>query len=109
VEDDDVARRQLEELHRLAHGAAAFVVEGLGLEQQQLDRAVLRADLALAGQALEARTPRRRAPFAGQGVDRHEPDIVAVLLVFRLGIAETGEDQHRVGPNWTSERKTGGP
>jgi hypothetical protein len=32
-----------------------------------------------------------------QGVDGHEADVVAVLLVLGLGIAETGEDQHRSG------------
>ncbi len=90
MEHGNVAKRQLEETHRLADGAAGLVHVGRGLEQHD----ALPRQFALGGLALEAAPPRREAVAACHRVDRHEADVVAVALMLRAGIAQSDEQAH---------------
>ena len=81
---------ELVEAQRFAHRAAAFVHEGSGLEQENL----LGPDPPFAHPAAELLRFGAEAMDLGDGVDRHEPDVVPVQRVLRAGIAETGPDLH---------------
>ena len=82
---------ELVEAQRLLNRVAAVVHVGLRLEQQDL----VAADAAFADQAAEFLLPRAEAMHRGDGVGRHEADIVAVERILRARIAEAGPDLHR--------------
>src|SRR5690606_335750 len=51
------------------------------------------------GDGLELGPLGAKAPLAGDRLRRHEADVVAVVRVFRPGIAEAGDDDHGSAPN----------
>ena len=58
-------------------------------------RTLVAADAAFADQAAELLLPRAEAMHLGDGVGRHEADIVPVQRILRAGIAEADPDLHR--------------
>ena len=52
------------------------------------------AERAFGGHALKAAAPRRKAVALGNGVDRHEADIVPVARMTGARIAEPDKEQH---------------
>ena len=77
-------------MHRLGDRMSGFVHEGPG--QQQLH--ALAAERAFRRHALKAAAPRREAVALGNGVDRHEADVVAVASILFAGISQPDEKQH---------------
>lgn len=92
VKDGQGVHAQLVEAQRLADAAAAFVHEGGGLQQQDL----LTADPPFLGPALELLLHGAEVVHLGNGVHRHEADIVAVHRILRARIAQPGPDLHVV-------------
>ena len=80
----------LVEAHGFGNAVAAFIHEGRGFQQQNLGR----SDAAFSGHALKAGFERPDVPAFGDGIDRHETDIVPVQRILRAGIAEASEDLH---------------
>ena len=87
VEDHDIARRELEESRRLAHGAAALVHVGIGLQEKDLGA----VEVAIAGIPLEALAPGAKAVPRGDPLQRHEADVVAVPGILSPGISQPDE------------------
>ncbi len=90
MEHHDVAEIELVEARGFAHGAARLVHEGLGLEQQHR----LPPEPPLGGNAGEALAPSGEVMRGGDGVNRHEADIVTVEGVFLARIAEADKELH---------------
>ena len=90
VEDDHVFELELVEPDRLADRSAGLVHIGGRLEQQHR----LAGEPAFSGEALEALAPGGKVVERGDGVHRHEADIVAVQGVVRPRIAEADEKLH---------------
>ncbi len=88
----DGRQRQLEEPHRLADAAPAFVHIGRGLEQIGLAA----AQRAFADHAVKPRPPWAERIACLDRVDRDEAGIVAVARILRAGIAEPGDEEWRV-------------
>ena len=93
VDDDERAEVQLRIAQSLADAAPGFVHVGLRLEQHD----PLIADQPVRQQALMPGAKRAEpAPPLGDGVNRHEADVVAVARVLSARIAEARNDQHGV-------------
>src|SRR6185369_11034949 len=99
IEYGEISRRQLVEPQRFADRAAALVHEGRGLEQQDL----FGADPPLLQPALELLLDGPEVVDLGDGIHRHEADVVPVQGILPARIAETDPELH-VHP---SQRKTG--
>jgi hypothetical protein len=54
----------------------------------------LAAERCFRSHPLKAAAPRRKAVALGDGVDRHEADVVAVAGMLGAGISEPDEKQH---------------
>src|SRR3546814_12720146 len=83
----DLLRRELVEIERRAHAAAAFVHEGRGLEQQH----ALAPDAAILNPALKLFGGHAESVNVGDDVGRHEADLVAVPCIFDRKSVVAGE------------------
>ncbi len=82
---------ELVEMQRLLNCVAAVVHISLRLQQQYL----VAPDPALAGEGAEFFLPGAETVHFGDGVDRHEADIVPVQRILRAGISKACPDLHR--------------
>jgi hypothetical protein len=94
VEYGKLAGFKLVEAHRLADRAPAFVHEGRGLEQHDL----FAADAPFLHPAGKFLLHGCEIVDFGNGVHRHEADIVPVHRILRARIAEADPELHRVIP-----------
>src|SRR5262245_54209409 len=90
LEHGDIACRDLVEVGGFLHRAAGLVHVSGGLEQHD----ALAIERAFRGLALKAAAPWCKTMTPRDLIDRHEPDILPVLGVFRAGITEANEQAH---------------
>ena len=99
MEDDNPVGRNVVITRGFAHGAATFIVIGAGFQQQDFFGTGRRLDRALAHRTLEARLPGAQTPIIGNLIECEKADIVAVIAIFRVRIAQTDDQQHGQPPN----------
>ena len=90
MQDHDVVETDLMEARRLANRTTTFVHVGLGLKQHY----PFTGDGALADKPLKARAGRWKAVPPGDGVNRHEANVMTVAGVGSTGISEPDKEQH---------------
>jgi hypothetical protein len=90
MEDGEGGDVQLEEAHRLGHGAAALIHEGGGFEQDH----AFGADAAILHPALKLLLHRAETMGVGDHVAGHEADIVPVHLVLVAGVTQPNPQLH---------------
>src|SRR5581483_9328643 len=83
-------RTKLEEIRRFLHRSPGFIHESLGTKQHN----PFAIERAFRGAALKAAAPRCETMTPRDFIENHEADVVAVMRVFRAGIAETNEEAH---------------
>ena len=93
AQDDDVVGRDLEEARQRADGVAREVHISQGLQEHDL----VAVCLALPPQALKLGLGDGDAPLAGQIVQRGKACVVTGAVVFRLRIAEAGNEPDVIG------------
>ena len=93
AQDDDVVGRDLEEARQRADGVAREVHISQGLQEHDL----VAVHLALPPQTLKLGLGDGDAPLAGQIVQRGKACVVTGAVVFRLRIAEAGNEPDVIG------------
>ena len=93
AQDDDVVGRDLEEARQRADGVAREVHISQGLQEHDL----VAVHLALPPQTLKLGLGDGDTPLAGQIVQRGKACVVTGAVVFRLRIAEAGNEPDVIG------------
>ena len=91
VEHHDVGKAELVEVSSIRHGAAGVVHIGAREKKQR----TLASERPFSSYPLKPPPPGSDTVALGNGVDRHETDIVPVPGIARTGIAEPDQEQHR--------------